>query len=516
MRGFKVGSAALALALGLGTLAGGGLIAPEARGAAKARGKVESSAQDPVALGLRLFVREWVADDPRSHGGDGLGPVFNDRSCVACHSQGGTGGGGAASKNVDVLSAFVGSSLTGNQQCVRDSSDLADDPLVERKLVDIHPGFAVSASVVLHRFGLSPAYESWRRHLMSPTAVKSETNPEESGQANKPSKVVQLPRSVRYGKFTLLRTERNPTALFGAALIDDIPDRAIEAAQKAKHPAFPTVKGRLSRTRDGRIGRFGWKAQIATLNDFVLTACAVELGLEVPGHRQAGDPLGYAERVTGLDLSQTECMALVSYVRSLPTPVVSKRTSPGGEQIFDNIGCAACHTPKLGTAQNLYSDLLLHDMGEELQDTGSYGVFTPRSPGEEVEDPIGPLAGSSEPGALATRGQQEAKPSFGASRREWRTPPLWGVADSAPYLHDGRAENLDMAIRLHGGEAVDSVRYYVQLPAVERLHLLKFLCALRAPSQHDRTFRPRQSRSVVEQRNSFRSPLPHRQPSGLM
>ena len=330
MRGFKVGS--IALALGLGSLSGWSLTVPDARGAAKDRGKAGSSAQDPVALGLRLFLREWVADDDRSHGGDGLGPVFNDRSCVACHSQGGTGGGGAASRNVDVLSAFVGSSLTGSQQCSPRDTNSADDPLVERKLEDLHPGFAVASSVVLHRFGLSPAYESWRRHLMSPTVADSETRPGESGQTSRTSKSTELPRNVRYGRFTLLRTEAQSHRVFGAGLIDEIPDAAIEAAENAKHPAFPKVKGRLSRTKEGRIGRFGWKAQVASLNDFVLTACAVELGLEVPGHRQAGDPLGYGERVTGLDLSQSECNALVSYVRSLRAPVVSKQTSPGGEQ----------------------------------------------------------------------------------------------------------------------------------------------------------------------------------------
>ncbi|MEO1994502.1 MAG: di-heme oxidoredictase family protein, partial [Planctomycetaceae bacterium] len=57
--------------------------------------------------GADLFQREWGPQDPRSHGGDGLGPVFNDSSCVACHNQGGTGGGGPASKNVDIVSAFL-------------------------------------------------------------------------------------------------------------------------------------------------------------------------------------------------------------------------------------------------------------------------------------------------------------------------------------------------------------------------------------------------------------------------
>src|SRR5437762_10216 len=67
----------------------------------------QSAKPDPVALGREIFHREWLPGDGRSHGGDGLGPVYNDTSCVACHNAGATGGAGPSSKNVDILSAFV-------------------------------------------------------------------------------------------------------------------------------------------------------------------------------------------------------------------------------------------------------------------------------------------------------------------------------------------------------------------------------------------------------------------------
>ena len=60
----------------------------------------------PVAAGYEIFNREWMPNDPRSHGGDGLGPVYNDSSCVACHNAGGSGGAGPVGKNIDILSAF--------------------------------------------------------------------------------------------------------------------------------------------------------------------------------------------------------------------------------------------------------------------------------------------------------------------------------------------------------------------------------------------------------------------------
>src|SRR5262249_25134030 len=145
------------------------------------------------------------------------------------------------------------------------------------------------------------------------------------------------------------------------------PDAAIERAVTApRRQGTPT--GRVSRLKDGRIGRFGWKAQMATLEEFVLTACSVELGLEVPGHSQAGDPLGYAWKVKGLDMSQGECGALVAFVRSLPAPVERTPSNALGKKLFMTIGCADCHVPKLGDVEGIYSDLLLHDLGDGLQD----------------------------------------------------------------------------------------------------------------------------------------------------
>src|SRR5262249_19799717 len=172
------------------------------------------------------------------------------------------------------------------------------------------------------------------------------------------------------------RSRRNTPALFGAGLIDAIPDSVLEAAERRRYPVFPAIGGRLSRLSDGRIGRFGWKAQTASLRDFVLTACSVELGLEVPEHHQSDDPSEARQHpakktaaAAPLDLIADECDALVAYVASLPQPVATNPRSPGeeidvlkGGAAFKQVGCAACHTPKLGDVEGLYSDLLLHDM----------------------------------------------------------------------------------------------------------------------------------------------------------
>jgi CxxC motif-containing protein (DUF1111 family) len=300
--------------------------------------------------------------------------------------------------------------------------------------------------VVLHRFGPDADYRAWRERVPGP-----------------------------HGAIFIRSSQRNPTPLFGLGLIDAIPDEVLESAAKRRFAGWPQVKGRLSRTSDGRIGRFGWKAQTATLEEFVLTAAAVELGLEVPGHPQAGDPRIPAIAAPGLDLSQDDCDALVAYVRRLPPPVSDDAAGPkeaqavkAGVAVFKSIGCAACHLPRLGDVEGIYSDLLLHDMSPQLADTSVYGIFAARDPG--VPAPV-------DPAGRKTRGA--------AALQEWRTPPLWGLRDSAPYLHDGRAETVDQAIRAHGGQATASAQRYGQLSARERAALETFLLSLAAPNAAD-------------------------------
>ncbi len=153
--------------------------------------------------------------------------------------------------------------------------------------------------MVLHRFGTDPHYQVWRAHLLG-------QNLQAEGQAGTTRidqaklAIAQLQAQaiaekssaagtqVDRGDFVLLTSQRNTPPLFGTGLIDAIPDAVLEAAARKTDPAFPEVQGRVSRLKDGRIGRFGWKGQTASLKDFDLTACAVELGLEVPGQPQVG------------------------------------------------------------------------------------------------------------------------------------------------------------------------------------------------------------------------------------
>ena len=104
------------------------------------------------------------------------------------------------------------------------------------------------------------------------------------------------PEAVRMGMFTIAISERNTTALFGAGAIDAIEDSAILEGEARRHKDFPEIVGRAARLTGNRIGRFGWKGQKANLRDFVLTACAVEVGLHVPDEPLACHAVGMANR----------------------------------------------------------------------------------------------------------------------------------------------------------------------------------------------------------------------------
>jgi len=493
-----------------------------------------------VSLGEEIFNREWVPGDARSPAGDGLGPVYNETSCVACHNLGGVGGAGAASKNITILSvvadrrtsapvvlddpfvpsgaekspvlasmiAFVQSenarlakqvgATTRTKSAPTERVALGNTEPAKRSTaapqVD-HPGLKSAASATLHRFGTDPAYDDWRKGVLrlgrmaAPRRISDEKTGVQRFGPN-PAEVtlaIELEAQARLlgrqapfplGDAVVVSSDRNTTPLFGDGLIDTIPDAAIEAvvAEQAASKSS-TIHGRASRLSEGRIGKFGWKGQIANLKEFVLSACAVELGLEVPGHHQSPDPLATKDAAAGLDLSAHECDALTAFVASLPTPLQrtpfgtqEKERIEAGSKLFASIGCATCHRPKLGDVEGLYSDLLLHDMGPSLGGTGSYS-------GSRSSDST-----DGRPVAANLRRLDAGKPLVSAGPQEWRTPPLWGLRDSGPYLHDGRATTLEQAIAIHGGEASSSAEDFAGLEPNEKVILMSFLKSLVAPT----------------------------------
>ncbi len=431
---------------------------------------------DPEALhkGRALFERDWMQSGPLpGTSGDGLGPMSNAASCVACHKAGAPGGAAPNDGNVDLLSL------------VPSPSQLARSDF-EARAMNVHPGFSKSVtSVILHRQmavagdprKTDNRYDGWRYRLLASGTRR------ELSRAN-PNGII--------GGIRVRFSQRNTPPLFGAGLIDAIPDHLLVAIADEQREHHPGTAGRIARAAGGSVGRFGWRGQVAHLHDFVLAACANELGLEVPGNRQPprisfqddDASLGKAyfsreeQRKAADDLSEEQCRALTTFVGGLLPPargsaasVAHARDIAAGESLFAEIGCAECHRREIGPIDGIYSDLLLHDMGEELADPVA---AIPDNGGQFIPS-VGAYYGSTSEALPIASGRRTN------TKQEWRTPPLWGVADSGPWLHDGRAATLDDAVRLHGGQGRRSARQFGGLTESDRTKVLNFLASLAAP-----------------------------------
>jgi CxxC motif-containing protein (DUF1111 family) len=258
-----------------------------------------------------------------------------------------------------------------------------------------------------------------------------------------------------------------PIPLFGAGLIEAIPDDALLNLEDPSDANRDGISGRAAAVIDVasgqlRVGRFGWKAQHATLLAFSADAYRNEMGItndlfrtEVANNVDPArlkecdlkpDPEDSVDPLTGMrGIDAFE--AFMKFLAPVGRAAESGETARG-EALFQAIGCANCHVPVLMTGQSrnpvfdrkaaaLYSDLLLHDVG-----TGD-GIA-----------------------------QDDAAPN------ELRTPALWGLRFRRPLLHDGSAATIEQAVLRHGNEAAMAIENYRQLAAGKREALLAFLGSL--------------------------------------
>jgi CxxC motif-containing protein (DUF1111 family) len=274
---------------------------------------------------------------------------------------------------------------------------------------------------------------------------------------------------------------RIPTPVFGAGLIEAIDDDAILANLMTNSSGKQAmgIRGRPNMTghpntsgNDGTVTRFGWKAQNKSLEIFSGEAYNVEQGVTSDLFPQERDeaPSCYfnptPESSTHFDAANpinapSDVVMFGTFMRLLaaPTPVPDTDTIVRGRKLFGDTGCALCHTPTLHTGKssvvalrdkdaNLYSDLVLHNMGSGLADGVSQG---------------------------------------GAGGDEFRTAPLWGLGKRTFFLHDGRTNDLLQAIQAHASpgagqfvqsEANQVIGKFNQLNEIDKQHLLNFLRSL--------------------------------------
>jgi CxxC motif-containing protein (DUF1111 family) len=246
-------------------------------------------------------------------------------------------------------------------------------------------------------------------------------------------------------------------ANFGLGLLEAIPEETLLALADPEDVNQDGISGRPNFVADDvdrrpRLGRFGWKANQPSVRQQVVHALYADMGLTSEVLRDGpGEP----------EVSREELEALVLYTRLIAVPKRRDWDAPQvrrGQAVFRAIGCAGCHVagpletgdvpdfPELSRQKIYpYTDLLLHDMGEELAD---------------------------------------GRPDGLASGREWRTPPLWGIGlvevvnGHTRFLHDGRARSLEEAVLWHGGEAAPARERYTRLLREDRQALLTFLKSL--------------------------------------
>ncbi|MEZ6146100.1 MAG: hypothetical protein R3B91_11920 [Planctomycetaceae bacterium] len=222
-----------------------------------------------IDLGRRIFEHNWArpeswtGPEKLGKGGDGLGPMFNEVSCAACHKLGGVGGAGPNEQNVELLSLdLTGTPLISARQRALDIAN------------QIHPAFNRSnASIVLHQFGFGPdddeqEYQAYRFDL------KSRIRQENFASGDTPQISFEL-------------AQRNTPPLWGMGLIEALHtpqfrNERERIASEQKKNNRRGVSGRVPETNGGDEGWYGWRGQVSDLKDFVTSACAMELGLEVP------------------------------------------------------------------------------------------------------------------------------------------------------------------------------------------------------------------------------------------
>jgi len=249
---------------------------------------------------------------------------------------------------------------------------------------------------------------------------------------------------------------RSSPDVFGFGLLDAVPDATILARADPDDRDKDGISGRPNRFFDGRVGRFGRKALVPTLRDFNDGAFVIEMGVTNPAvpteETIGGEPIpDGVDPVAEPEIDQDAIDGADAFVRFLapPSPLALSAAAKRGRHLFSKIGCDACHVPTLKTGGrtskalrnkevHAYTDLLLHDMGTELADI-CLGLATPS---------------------------------------EFRTEPLMGLRLSETFLHDGRAQTVEEAIRLHDGEARASQERFGALSEADREALVDFLESL--------------------------------------
>lgn len=431
-------------------------------GSAKERTLTDADLNDPVKVlggplpgltpeetrkfhvGELLFKKEFTPEE-------GLGPLFNGKSCFECHGQPLVSGG----EGRDISSTSI----------MNYARRVPGSPKSKKPLREVIQSLGKpDVDFFLTQGGPSLQRKTVTTEFPNKFPFGTQLDFE------------QIPVEAE------LQSNRHSPPIFGDGLIDSIPDGEIAQQAVAESTTDPALAGRqisaVDRYTEGaRVGRFGWKDQHVNMFNFTTGAMNIELGLTTyaahtensiaplgdnPSFLRAVNKAGQPNDKGKILLALTWYQSLLAAPPRGPiTPEVTK-----GEAIFKKLECAFCHRPTWKTAAEVYladpeaplpitkpvrvsaledktfspySDFLVHDMGPDLAD---------------------------------------GLPQEGAKGGEWRTTPLWGLRFKKFYIHDGRTKDLHEAIAIHGGQGTYSANEYKKLPKEEKDALLAFLKSL--------------------------------------
>ena len=413
---------------------------------------LSGDANGAFVLGNSFFRSNWVIAPASVPSRDGLGPMLNAVSCSGCHR------------------------LDGRGQPPRTEAERLSDLLIRlsRPGTDAHGGPLPDPAYGLQLSGQANPGVVAEGDMRVQYAAQPGTYPDGTAYA------LRRPdyswRNLGYGTLPadIQFSPRVAMQLPGLGLLEAVDAATIEALADPTDADGDGVSGRPNyvwNQEAGRatLGRFGWKANQPTLRQQVADAFAGDMGLTSRLHPNEElsavqtQQFRYDQLPNGgtPEVSDAQLEAVIFYCAALAVPV-RRGAKDGavlrGKQLFGQVGCGKCHTPKLLTGSTggsipefanqtirPYTDLLLHDLGPGLAD---------------------------------------GRPDFLASGQEWRTPPLWGlgllrtVSGHTTLLHDGRARNAEEAILWHGGEADGARQGFMKLAKDDRAALLQFLQSL--------------------------------------
>lgn len=398
-------------------------------------------------VGNSFFNQNWIAAPASPAARDGLGPLFNTRSCSACHFKDGRSQPPAPGKPFST--ALLRISIPG----AGPHGEPVPDPVYGDQIQgNALPGVKPEADVFVEYHAIEGRFADGESYALR--------------------RPVYRVTNTGYGPLAagLLMSARVAPAMIGLGLLEAVPESALRELADPEDRDGDGISGRLNMVLEigaerPAAGRFGWKAEQPSVRQQTAGAFRGDMGLTTSLMPAANHGAAQAECASLPDGGTPEVGdaifdAVVFYSRMLAVPAARTPSAPEalrGRTVFNRLACAACHRPEFVTGEvpelpelsgqtiRPYTDLLLHDMGPELADE---------------------------------------RPVFQAGGREWRTPPLWGlglvttVNGHSTLLHDGRARDVVEAILWHGGEAGAAREGFRTLPKEERAALIAFLQSL--------------------------------------